>query len=57
MYWIRVEFENGKVLTKDGMTLNESYNAVSRYCRARQRVKVKSIVTGRGNNEARYMCT
>ena len=55
-YWVKVEFENGKILNKDGMTLNESYSTLCRYRQNRHRVKVKSISLGRGNNETGYLC-
>ena len=48
MYWIEVDFANGKTLRKETDNLNESYRTYNRYSRGyHKRVKVIAIRTGR----------
>jgi len=49
MYWIEVDFSNGKTLRKDADNINETYRLFSRYCRGTQPKRVKVLQVRAGN--------
>jgi hypothetical protein len=48
MYWIEVDFANGKTLRKETEDLNESYSVFTRYCcgSPRKRYPVQRVRAG-----------
>lgn len=51
MYWIEVDFQNGKTLRKDSELLNDTYEVYCRYTeRTRRNLVVTEIRAGHGNN-------
>lgn len=51
MYWIEVDFSNGKTLRKESELLNDTYAVYGRYTeRSRRNLVVTEIRAGYGNN-------
>jgi len=51
MYWIEVDFSNGKTLRKESESLNDTYAVYGRYTeRSRRNLVVTAIRAGYGNN-------
>ena len=50
MYWIEVDFDNGKTLRKEHSSLNETFKVYARYTADnRSKPKVLAIRAGRNN--------
>lgn len=46
MYWIEVDFENGKTLRKESENINGSYKVWARYSNSNSRPRVQRITAG-----------
>jgi len=52
MYWVEIDFSNGKTLRKESELLNDTYQVFCRYNqKTRRNLVVKEIRAGCGNNE------
>ena len=53
MYWIEVDFANGKTLRKESNNINDTYEVLSRYCCSGTQPKKKGmrVVKVRAGNE------
>mgnify|MGYP001546988478 CR=1 FL=1 len=56
MYWIEVDFSNGKTLRKQSEALNETYKVFTRYCCGNQPAKVRVLQVRAGKDNHQTHC-